>query len=47
MYPLLLLITEKSGILIMQKLKIFKKIFQCLIGKKKLKMKIQIKLIGY
>ena len=47
MCPFLLLIIEKSGITNMQILRIFKKLFQCLIGTKHLRIKIQTKWLGY
>ena len=43
MYPFLLLITEKSGIINMQILRIFEKLFQSMTGIKHLRMKIQMK----
>ena len=47
MCPFLLLITGKSRIINIQILRIFKKLFQCLIGTKHLRIKIQMKWLGY
>ena len=45
--PLPLPYLEKSGVINMQILRIFKKLFQCLVGRKHLRTKIQMKRLGY